>query len=110
MLRMTMMNFNDLEQPDEPPCDVTPLVPPFNHPIPQPHTPPTSLDEARQSYHLIGYSIRHLQETKTVTCFDASFAFSIYCCLSQPYNYELCVQIYKEGATEWSDTLGPKSY
>lgn len=46
------------------PGDVTTVVPPFNHPISQPYTPPTSLDEARQSYHLIGYFIRHLQRLK----------------------------------------------
>lgn len=46
------------------PGDVTTVVPPFNHPIAQPYTPPTSLDEARQSYHLIGYFIRHLQRLK----------------------------------------------
>lgn len=46
------------------PDDVTPAVPPFNHPISLPHTPPTWLDEARQSYHLIGYFIRHPQRLK----------------------------------------------
>lgn len=46
------------------PGNVTTLVPPFNHPISQQHTPLLSLDETAQSDLPIGYFIRHEEGIK----------------------------------------------
>lgn len=46
------------------PGDVTTVVPPFNHPISQQHTPLLSLDEATQSHLPIGCFIRHEEGIK----------------------------------------------
>lgn len=97
------------------PGDVKTVVPPFNHPISQQHTPLLSLDEATQSDLLIGYVMRHEDGIKQSRSLMPAF-LRVFSPPQSTTTLKLgahtLIQItrantYEAAVTECSDTFGP---